>query len=249
MIRAIGHRGAPLDRIENTLPAFHEAVRQGAASIELDVRRTRSGELIVFHDDDFERLAGVRRDVAGLTLKEVRGLVLRDPALPGQAGSVPTLDEVFSDPVLSPLLTDRGRPFDLILELKADDLEPGVVEAARARGLTGRVMVCSFRRRRLERIRSLAPDLRTSLLFSAQRDRNLRAALDLGLTAVNPEPYDADADFVDRARSAGLLVTVGQTCDPETIRSLLDLDVWGIHSDRPSLVVEAQRETPPQQEY
>lgn len=37
------------------------------------------------------------------------------------------------------------------------------------------------------------------------------------------------------------MVTIGQMSEPEVIRRLLDLDAWGIHSDRPRLVVEAIR--------
>ena len=244
MIRAIGHRGAMLDRVENTLPAFHEAVRQGATALELDVQRACSGEVVVFHDAMFDRLGGTPRRAADMTLAEMRQVVLRDPGLPGQTGRVHTFEEVLSDAVLAPLLSDRSRPFDLFVELKVDDLEADVAAAVRSHGLVDRVFLISFRRHRLERVRALGRDLRTSLLFPDRRDENLRVALDIGCTALNPEPYDADAGFVDRARNAGLLVTVGQTSDPGVIRPLLDLDVWGIHSDRPALIVQALAQKP-----
>jgi glycerophosphoryl diester phosphodiesterase len=51
----IGHRGARAFAPENTLPAIRLARRTGANAVELDVRITRDGELVVFHDDNLTR--------------------------------------------------------------------------------------------------------------------------------------------------------------------------------------------------
>jgi hypothetical protein len=59
---------------------------------------------------------------------------------------------------------------------------------------------------------------------------------------INPEPYDVTPDFVNRARQTGLLVSIGRTNDYEEMLRFLDLEVWGIHTDRPRLLVAAKRE-------
>ena len=55
----VGHRGAAGEAPENTLPSFLLAAQQGADMIELDVQLAADGELVVVHDWDLERLAGV----------------------------------------------------------------------------------------------------------------------------------------------------------------------------------------------
>jgi glycerophosphoryl diester phosphodiesterase len=47
----LGHRGSPTVANENTLASFQQALAEGADGVELDVRRTADGVLVVFHDD------------------------------------------------------------------------------------------------------------------------------------------------------------------------------------------------------
>jgi glycerophosphoryl diester phosphodiesterase len=57
-VTAIAHRGEPVDHRENTLPAFEAAVAAGADMVEIDLRRTRDGAIVVLHDQTLERLWG-----------------------------------------------------------------------------------------------------------------------------------------------------------------------------------------------
>ena len=67
MTEIIAHRGASRAARENTVEAFALAVAMGADGIELDVRRTRDGHLVVHHDARIESGAAVvdldRRDL------------------------------------------------------------------------------------------------------------------------------------------------------------------------------------------
>lgn len=63
----LAHRGALLEQVENTLPAFTRALELGADGVELDVRLSADGEVVVFHDEDLSRLAGRPDRIASLT--------------------------------------------------------------------------------------------------------------------------------------------------------------------------------------
>ena len=65
----IGHRGAKGLAPENTLPAFRAGIDAGADGVEFDVQRTVDGHLVVFHDDDLKRLAGVDGRIVKSTLR------------------------------------------------------------------------------------------------------------------------------------------------------------------------------------
>src|SRR5689334_18232637 len=56
--RVWGHRGDSAHAPENTMRAFDQAREKGADGIELDVRLDRDGNVVVFHDDNLERLCG-----------------------------------------------------------------------------------------------------------------------------------------------------------------------------------------------
>lgn len=100
----IAHRGLHGDGIpENSLAAFRAAVRAGYA-IETDVRLTKDGKIVVFHDDRLLRMTGDPRTVSECTMSELRALFLENTA-----EKIPTLDEL--------LETADGR-VPLLIEIK-----------------------------------------------------------------------------------------------------------------------------------
>jgi glycerophosphoryl diester phosphodiesterase len=89
-MKIIGHRGAAAVLPENTLPSFARAWEIGADGVELDVRLTSDGEVVVFHDDDGQRLAGVATRVA-----ETPYAVLTEWRVRGE--TIPRLEEVLTE--------------------------------------------------------------------------------------------------------------------------------------------------------
>lgn len=71
----LGHRGARVEALENTLFGFQHANRlqaKGLAGVEFDVQLTADGQLIVFHDDTLQRLCGLQARVDQLSLREIQ---------------------------------------------------------------------------------------------------------------------------------------------------------------------------------
>ena len=233
MVRVIAHRGASIEEIENTLEAFRRAVLEGADGIEMDVRRAKSGELVVFHDDDLRRLAGLNVRAEELTLPELKEVLLRHPSDPSKTGRIPALDEVLSDEAL--------KRVTLCIEIKSDGIEEDLVGMLRRRELIGRSIIYSFNPEHLVRVKSIEPRVRVNLLFGRDRYANLRLALESGFDMINPEHYDADEEFVSLAVESGLTVTVGRTNDPDEIRRVARLPIWGLHTDLPALAVRIVR--------
>ena len=75
-IELIAHRGGVVDnsRIENNLPAIEEAIQRGYAMLEVDIRESKDGHLVVHHDENFLRFYGENRKVAGMTWEEIKEL-------------------------------------------------------------------------------------------------------------------------------------------------------------------------------
>ncbi len=89
------HRGASGHAPENTLEAFELAVRQGADGVELDVQLTRDGELVVIHDEEVDRVSGVKGFVKDFTLAELKKLNVNRPCPKYENVRIPTLREVY----------------------------------------------------------------------------------------------------------------------------------------------------------
>ena len=75
-VNLVAHRGGVVDkgRIENNLPAVEEAIRRGYAMLEVDIRESKDGHLVVHHDADFLRYYGDDREVAEVTWDEMKRL-------------------------------------------------------------------------------------------------------------------------------------------------------------------------------
>lgn len=88
-IAAIAHRGEHLHHPENTLPAYQAAIDAGADFIEVDVRTTSDGKLVMMHDPTVDSMTNGKGAVKDMTLAQVRALDVR-------GSLVPTFDEVLA---------------------------------------------------------------------------------------------------------------------------------------------------------
>jgi glycerophosphoryl diester phosphodiesterase len=138
----IAHRGASAYAPENTIAAFEKAAEQGADAIELDVRLTRDGSVVVIHDPDVDRTTDGHGLVASMTLSEVRRLdagarFTRDDmhSYPFRACNVriPTFDEVL----------ERFREIPLLVELKEIAVATPAATLAKQHGAADRVVFAS----------------------------------------------------------------------------------------------------------
>lgn len=84
----IGHRGAKGHVTENTLESIQKALDLGVDGIEVDVHLCRTGELVVYHDFNLERLTDGAGEIAMKSLEELKSLKIEDQF------KIPTLLEV-----------------------------------------------------------------------------------------------------------------------------------------------------------
>ena len=168
----IAHRGARSLAPENTLAAFHKAVEVGADAIELDVRLTRDGHVVVMHDRRVDRTTTGNGPVGTYTLKDLKAHDAGswfDDKFGGER--VPTLVEVF-----------EAMPGDLLIyvELKvrglgAWPLAGKVVDVIRAHGRQETTLVASFNPVAVAIIRALEPRIVRGYIWARRHPLPLRA--------------------------------------------------------------------------
>lgn len=152
-------------RPENSLPAFAAAVSHGYG-IELDVRLSLDGELVVFHDDTLDRMTDAVGRVDSKTLAELRELKLLD-----SEEKIPTFLEVLS-------LVDGRVP--LIIEIKEDPFKYAVTEkcAEMLRNYRGKFVIESFNPFAVWRFKKLMPDvIRGQLADRFTRNKKHRSVM------------------------------------------------------------------------
>ena len=232
----LGHRGARALAPENTLAGMAAAVAAGADGVEFDVQRTADGHLVVFHDDDLRRVAGVEGQVIRSTLAHLRELEVGSHFAPQFRGEpIPTLDEV---------IESLPAHFFLNIEAKrtafgSDGLEAGILAAIERHNLWARCLVSSFnpvlvwRLGRMERRVPLgllyAPDMAPGL------NRGWPRAL-LRLAALNPYYEQVTPRLVERCHTRGWQINTWTVNEPEDMRRLAGWGLDAIISDRPDVL-------------
>jgi Glycerophosphoryl diester phosphodiesterase family len=94
-IDIICHRGSSEHAHENTLEAFRATFELGGTGNEFDIRQTKDGVLVVFHDDMLDRLLEAYGDVSDYDWKRLQNCRFRNPGKFGDDCRIPTLIEVF----------------------------------------------------------------------------------------------------------------------------------------------------------
>ena len=216
----IAHRGASGEGLapENTLAAFRLALGHGADVVELDVHRTKDGQVVVMHDATLDRTTNLTGAVRDLNLRD---LIEADA---GKGERVPTLAEA--------LELIRGKAVVLI-EIKPDDITEKVMEIIMETEATDFIVVQSFHPQVVADAGRLLPQVPRGLLIGREGDM-IRQAESVGAGIVVPSYTLVTETLIQGIRAQGLdLYTY--TVDAEAdMHRMIDLGVDGIITNYPN---------------
>jgi len=251
----VAHRGGAGLAPENTLEAFRQAVELWRADmLELDVRLSRDGEVMVIHDATVDRTTDGTGPVSARTRAELQsldaGARFTGPSgrsgFQGRSVRVPTLDEVL----------EAFPHVRVNAEVKEAVVAAPLVEVIRRHAAEDRVLVAAGREADRDAVQAYPGPWGASmeqiarLLFLARvpgaerlLGRRYRPACDILQV---PESWRGlrivTAGFVAAAHRRNLPVQVWTVDDPERMRRLLRLGVDGLQSDRPDLLARVLHE-------
>lgn len=232
--RVVGHRGAPHEAPENTLDSFRQALVQGAEAVELDVRLTADGEVVVHHDRELGRTVAGEGAVEDALSADLRTL---------DAGSwfdarfaharVPTLAEVFEALPRHVLVNVEMKPD----ALNAEHLPAAVHAVVEAHGALDRVLVTSFDAGLASDYAALARRP-AGLLLAVEPDEGDVADWPLlGFFAVHHDVLRPPV--LELLHGAGKTVLAWTVNDAEKATRLLARGVASVITDRPGALLRA----------
>jgi len=227
MTEVIAHRGASEAERENTVAAFRRAGEMGAAAVELDVRRSSDGVLVVHHNPG---------------LPDGR-LVAATPqaALPNEVSTLgAALDACTGMWVNVEIKNDPGEPDFDPSESIADETIAHLV----ARGEDHQWVISSFRMETVDRCRLLAPAIRTAWLCSAVPAGTVELLAAKGHVALHPWVALLTRPTVDACHAAGLQVNTWTCDDPVRMVELVEWGVDGICTNVPDVAIKVRAGEP-----
>jgi glycerophosphoryl diester phosphodiesterase len=218
----IGHRGAAGHAPENTLAAIWKARSFRADLIEVDLRETNDGHLVLLHDDTIDRTTNKTGLVAGMSLEQVQRLDA------GNGQRIPTLEEA---------LEIAAGHMGMILELKVEGIGNDACAIVKRTGFREPLIYASFRMGELNRVRQADPLANLMVLLPRGLPRDpvadvvaVRAShVGLHFSSVTPR-------LLQTYRNMGRLVFTYTVNDPADLLRMRDLAVDGIISDFPDRI-------------
>lgn len=228
-----GHRGCPQLAPENNLSSFQKVLDYNIPGVELDVQICRSGELLVYHDNNMKRTTGFNGNIIDHDLRQIHSLDNGSFFSEKYKGEkIPLFEEVLQ------LLGDKVY-YDI--ELKADylenrNLEKKVLEMIIDFKLEKRVLISSFNPVPLKRFRKLNKSIPISLIYSNTKDLPIYLRKGQGRFFVRPEGIKPDCNLLNEKLFSKLnkkYHVMTWTVDDENVfKKLVQWDISGICTNR-----------------
>ena len=254
-VLVIAHRGGRGLAPENTLAAFARSAALGVDVLEMDLRQSSDGALIVLHDRRVDRTTNGQGAADSLSLAQLKQLDAGYHFSPdgqtfpwrGQGVAIPTLDEV--------LTAFPNMRFLIEIKDDSDALVSDFCRTIRRFELSDRVIAASFRSGPLESLRQTCPEVATSASSSAGMSfvflhwLRLDAAYHPTSQAFQfPTRFGKidliDRRFIARAHAHNIQVHVWTINDPDAMQHYLDLGVDGLITDYPDRLLSILNRQP-----
>ncbi len=222
----IGHRGAMGHETENTLPSIQKAMDLGVDMIEIDVFNVKSGETVVFHDDDLGRITNAGGAIEDWTYYDLRKVIV---------------DGGHKIPMLQDVLKLIDHKVKLNIELKGagttDRVNFIINYYIKNRGWKlDDFIISSFKWDELKAMRALNPDIPIAVLTDKDPVDAIPIAKELNAEAINPNYKALTAENSRQIQEAGFKIYVWTVNEPADIASMKSFGVDGIITNYPERV-------------
>lgn len=241
----IAHRGGAQESTENTIGAFQRAAKIGADGIETDIRLTRDGVVVVYHDDYFGRVEGLAptqrtRLVSDLTYSELSKSTLVPVGEDTGGRRVPTLDELLGN-VRRVLLNIEIKPCG-----RCDEMLKKTVTALKDSPELDRVVLEAHGMELAEKLRAaIGPRLKLQINpdFGASVPYNvsLKQVLKFKPHSISVSYKKFSREIVEEAHEAGVEVWVWTVNSTDIAEAMRLLGADAIKTDKPTLLLDMRR--------
>lgn len=243
----IAHRGASALAPENTLAAFKKAMADNAEGIEFDVRLSKDGTVVVFHDATLGRLTDKKNLVSSLTTEELQKIDVgswfnklrpNNSAEDFSGEKIPTLEQLLS------FLKDFKGLIYIELKCREADIEKlskAVCEAISDSPLLPQIIVKSFQLEAIPHIRRTCPKVKTAALFAPKimtilrkEKRLVNIAHELGADMISVHFSLATRKLMKKAEKKHLPVMIWTADNPRWIKRAFDLGLFAVITNNPA---------------
>lgn len=216
------HRGASEYYPENTFSAFDAGIEMGANGIETDVRRTKDGVLVLFHDSTLERVCGESGCISDYTYEELLRFSVRN----GERQ-----DKIVK---LEDFLARYGElEIFFAIELKDAGVEREVVDLIKKYSLESKTTVTSFNIDYLRALKEYDPLMHAGYLTRDYDDETIEKMISIGIDEYCPVGREVTAERIEAWHRIGFNVRAWGISSEEIMKQVYDAGADGMTVNYP----------------
>ena len=227
-IMVVGHRGAMGHALENTIESVKKAIQLNVDGIEIDVFKSKTGELVVYHDPFLSRLSNSNAFIEQISLDSIKKVELKGGL------SIPTLKEVID------IIPEK---IFLNIELKGSNTayktNKVIIEYLKEFNLQpSKFIISSFRWDELKKFRDLNKDIPIAILVDSlyKIDNAIKLAKEINAIALNPNNKFITKKIVNKIQSNNIKVYPYTINSPKNIKRMKLMGVDAIITDYPERI-------------
>lgn len=234
------HRGASAYAPENTMSAFKKAIELGSTGIELDLQKTKDGEIVIFHDDEINDKSNGSGKISDYTYQELLEL---------DFGS--WFDSRYKDEKIV-LFKDFAKNFlplklTFAIELKVLGIEEEALRIIDEYKGDADIYITSYFYEALENVRKIDKDIKLSYLVEEIKDQNIDQVLKIKGSQICPNAEKISKKKIEEANEKNLGVRLWGVLNEEIMKNVYNLNVEGMTVNFPDKLIELRNgklETP-----
>ena len=227
-ILVVGHRGAMGHVLENTIESVQKAIELNVDGIEIDVFKSKTGELVVYHDPFLSRLSNSNAFIEQISLDSIKKIELIGGYF------IPTLKEIVD------IIPEK---IFLNIELKGQDTafetNKIIINYLNTYNFPlSKFIISSFRWDELKKIRSFNKDIPIAILVDSlyKIDDAIKLAKQINAVALNPNKEFITKKIVNKIQSKNIKVYPYTINNPRNIRKMRSMGVDAIITDYPERI-------------
>ena len=234
----IAHRGESFDAPENTLAAINLAWERGADAVEIDIHRTRDNHIVVIHDFDTKRLAGIDKKVKDQTFAELRKLDVgswKNNQWKGER--IPALKDILETVPPGKKIVIEIKSKHIIIPFLKEQLQQAGIESYQ-------VEFIGFNLKTMALVKREFPEHKVLWLLDLDYywyGKIFKPSITSAISKAKKHHLDGlnvwagnmlDAKLIDQVKASGLLLYCWTVNDVEKTKNLMDWGIDAITTDR-----------------
>lgn len=228
MFTVYAHRGASEYAPENTMSSFFLGLKIGANGIETDVRKTKDGVLVLFHDDTLERVVGKEGGVGDYTYDQLLQMRVKND-------KTGTEDIIVS---FEDFLKYFGfRDIMFAIEIKEKGIEKDILALLEKYGMRQKTVITSFEFDCIKTVKELDASYKVGYLVSDFDDERLNKVKEIGAEQLCPQAKNVTAEKVKLWHDMGYNVRAWGVTNVRLMKNAYDCGVDGMTVNFPDLLV------------